>query len=73
MNGVAAALWDLRDALAAHVLLSAAALALGIVIALPLAVWASRSAQVARIALGLASLIQTIPALALLALFFHCC
>ena len=70
MNGVAAALWDLRDALAAHVLLSAAALALGIVIALPLAVWASRSARVARIALGLASLIQTIPALALLALFF---
>lgn len=70
MSGVAAALWDLRDALAAHVLLSAAALGLGIVIALPLAVWASRSARVARTALGAASLIQTIPALALLALFF---
>ncbi len=70
MTEVAAALWDLRDALAAHVLLSAAALGLGIVLALPLAVWASRSARVARISLGLASLIQTIPALALLALFF---
>jgi osmoprotectant transport system permease protein len=39
-------------------------------IALPLAVWASRSALVARLALSLASLVQTIPALALLALFF---
>ncbi len=70
MNGVAAALLDLGPALAAHVLLSAAALALGIAVALPLAVWASRSPRVARVALGAASLIQTIPALALLALFF---
>ncbi|MGB3165676.1 MAG: ABC transporter permease/substrate-binding protein, partial [Alteraurantiacibacter sp.] len=42
----------------------------GIAVALPLAVWASRSPPVARAALGFASLVQTIPALALLALFF---
>lgn len=63
-------LLTLGDKLAAHVMLSAAALALGIAVALPLAVWASRSRSVARVSLGLASLIQTIPALALLALFF---
>ena len=56
--------------LAAHVLLSACALALGIAISLPLAVWASRNQHVARVALGFASLVQTIPALALLALFY---
>ena len=70
MSDILAALTRLGDQLAAHVLLSAAAIALGIAIALPLAVWASRSAAVARIALGFASLVQTIPALALLALFF---
>ena len=64
------ALTGLGDELAWHVLLAAAAIALGIVIALPLAIWAGRSPAVARVALGLASLIQTIPALALLALFF---
>ncbi|GAA4048882.1 ABC transporter permease/substrate-binding protein [Parerythrobacter jejuensis] len=68
------AIWDimlgLGDKLAAHVLLAASAIALGIVVALPLAIWASRNATVARIALGFASLVQTIPALALLALFF---
>lgn len=70
MTGLLHALSRLGDELAAHVLLCAAALALGILIALPLAVWASRSRAVARIALGFASLVQTIPALALLALFF---
>jgi len=70
VNGLLEALLRLGTPLAEHVLLSAAALALGIVVALPLAVWASRSPLVARIALGFAALIQTIPALALLALFF---
>ncbi|HEX5644412.1 MAG TPA: glycine betaine ABC transporter substrate-binding protein [Erythrobacter sp.] len=70
MNTFAASLIELVPQLAAHVLLSAAALALGIAVALPLAVWASRSAAVARLALGFASLVQTVPALALLALFF---
>jgi osmoprotectant transport system permease protein len=60
----------LGDKLAAHVLLAASAIGLAMLIALPLAVWASRSAIVARLALSIASLVQTIPALALLALFF---
>ncbi|MBU1255020.1 MAG: ABC transporter permease, partial [Alphaproteobacteria bacterium] len=63
-------LTSLGDELGAHVLLSAAAIGLGIAMALPLAVWAGRSRSVSRAALGFASLVQTIPALALLALFF---
>ncbi|OBV11025.1 ABC transporter permease/substrate-binding protein [Erythrobacter dokdonensis] len=67
-------IWDilpgLGDKLAAHVVLSASAIGLAILIALPMAVWASRSPLVSRLALSLASLVQTIPALALLALFF---
>lgn len=69
-----ATIWDilpgLGDKLAAHVVLSASAIGLAMLIALPMAVWASRSAVVSRVALSLASLVQTIPALALLALFF---
>ncbi|HET8750107.1 MAG TPA: ABC transporter permease/substrate-binding protein [Sphingomicrobium sp.] len=56
--------------LAAHVLLAASALALGIAVSLPLAVWSARTPSVARVTLGLAGLIQTIPSLALLALFY---
>lgn len=70
MSETWATLLTLGDKLAAHVLLSAAALALGSAVAVPLAVWASRSRTVARGSLAVASLIQTIPALALLALFF---
>ena len=70
MSEIGTALLSLGDKLAAHVLLSAAAIALGIAVALPLAIWASRSPAVARATLGFASLVQTIPALALLALFF---
>ena len=70
MTGFWDALFGLGDKLAAHVLLSAAAIALGIAVALPLAIWASRSEKVARASLAFASLVQTIPALALLALFF---
>jgi osmoprotectant transport system permease protein len=69
-----ATIWDilpgLGDKLAAHVVLSASAIGLAMLIALPMAVWAGRSAIVSRLALSLASLVQTIPALALLALFF---
>ncbi|MET0370422.1 MAG: ABC transporter permease/substrate-binding protein [Sphingobium sp.] len=61
---------DLLAPLASHILLSGAALALGLAIALPLVLWSARNAAVARIALGLAGLIQTVPALALLALFY---
>ncbi|MXO96676.1 ABC transporter permease subunit [Erythrobacter aquimaris] len=70
MNGLWDAILGLGDQLAAHVLLSASAIALGIIVALPLAVWASRSPAVSRASLSFASLVQTIPALALLALFF---
>jgi len=58
------------DLLAAHVLLAASALALGLVISLPLAIWSARTPSVARVTLGIASLVQTIPSLALLALFY---
>ncbi|MEN2786029.1 ABC transporter permease/substrate-binding protein [Sphingomonas qilianensis] len=58
------------DLLAAHLLLAASALVLGLVISLPLAVWSARHAGVARVSLGFASLVQTIPSLALLALFY---
>ncbi|MDY7098578.1 MAG: ABC transporter permease/substrate-binding protein [Pseudomonadota bacterium] len=70
MMGFWEILLSLGDKLTAHIVLSASAIGLGIIVALPLAVWASRSQTVSRIALGFASLVQTIPALALLALFF---
>jgi osmoprotectant transport system permease protein len=70
MNDLAEAFARVPPLLAAHVRLSAAALALGIAIGVPLAVVSARRPGVARVALGLASLTQTIPSLALLALFF---
>ena len=56
--------------LAAHVALSAAALVLGLAFSLPLAMLAARSPKVRWPVLALASLVQTIPSLALLALFY---
>jgi osmoprotectant transport system permease protein len=71
MDDRLAAAWRLAPGyLAQHVLLSVCALALGFLISLPLAVLASRSAMVRWPSLFLASLIQTIPSLALLALFY---
>jgi len=70
MNEIFEILLGLGDKFAAHIVLAASAIGLGILVALPLAVWASRSQAVARVTLGFASLVQTIPALALLALFF---
>jgi osmoprotectant transport system permease protein len=64
------ALAGLGDPLAQHLLLAAAALALGLAIGLPLTLWSARVPAVGRVALGVASLIQTIPSLALLALFY---
>ncbi len=60
----------LADYTSQHVLLSAAALALGVAISLPLAVLASRRPRLRFAVLTVASLIQTIPGLALLALFY---
>lgn len=53
-----------------HLVLAGAALLLGIVVALPLGIWSARQPTVARISLGMAALVQTVPALALLALFY---
>ena len=66
----AAAAGLLPGYLSQHVLLSACALVLGLAISLPLAVAASRNAAVRWPSLFGASLIQTIPSLALLALFY---
>ena len=67
---IAAAWALLPDYLSQHVLLSVCALLLGGGVSLPLAVAASRSAAVRWPALFGASVIQTIPSLALLALFY---
>jgi len=64
------ALFRVPELLAAHVQISVSALALAMIICLPLAIWAARSPKVATFALTVASLIQTIPGLALLALFY---
>ena len=64
------ALARVPELLAAHVQLSFSALLLAMVLCLPLAIWAARSPKIAAVALTVASLIQTIPGLALLALFY---
>src|SRR5512138_2312144 len=64
------ALGHLPDYLGNHVRVSVTALALGLLVSLPLAIL-SRHRRVARGALlGLASIVQTVPGLALLALFY---
>jgi len=70
VSGFWETLFGLGGKLTAHIVLASSAIGLGVLVALPLAVWAARSPLVARVALGFASLVQTIPALALLALFF---
>src|SRR5579871_1260514 len=71
MDPRVAAAWALLPGyLGQHVLLSACALLLGLAISLPLAVAASRSVVVRWPSLVVASLVQTIPSLALLALFY---
>jgi osmoprotectant transport system permease protein len=64
------ALAHLPDYLGNHVRVSVTALALGLVISLPLAI-AARNRPLSRgVLLGLASIVQTVPGLALLALFY---
>ena len=71
MNARIAQAFDLLpDYLAWHVLLSASALLLGLAISLPLAVAAAKNARLRWPVLAFAGLIQTIPSLALLALFY---
>ena len=67
---IQSALELLPDYLARHVLLSAAALALGVAIGLPLAILLVRHPRLRWPALAGASFVQTIPGLALLALFY---
>ncbi len=64
------ALARVPELLAAHIQLSFSALLLAMLICLPLAIWAVRSPRIAAVSLAIASLIQTIPGLALLALFY---
>jgi osmoprotectant transport system permease protein len=70
MTAFLEAMTRVPDLLAAHLLLAASALLLGLAISLPLAILSARRPAVARVALGFASLVQTIPSLALLALFY---
>lgn len=61
---------NLPDYLGQHVLLSVSAILLGLVISLPLAIAAYRVAWLRGPSLAVASVVQTIPGLALLALFY---
>lgn len=69
-ESLAAAFRVLPDYLGQHVALSAASLALGIGLSLPLIIVSVRSSALRWWIITLASLVQTIPSLALLALFY---
>jgi osmoprotectant transport system permease protein len=64
------ALSHLPDYLGNHVRVSVTALALGLAVSLPLAIIARRKPVLRGALLGLASIVQTVPGLALLALFY---
>lgn len=59
---------DLWQALLQHLGISLVALVLAIVIAMPLAIWATRHRKIAEILLQITGVLQTIPSLALLGL-----
>ncbi|WP_454886268.1 ABC transporter permease/substrate-binding protein [Sphingomonas oryzagri] len=61
---------EIASLAAHHILLSAASLGLALLIALPLGLAAARRPRLAGVVLGVAGGIQTIPGLALLALFY---
>ena len=64
------ALTHLSDYLGNHVRVSVTALALGLVVSLPLAIAARKAPLLRGALLGIASIVQTVPGLALLALFY---
>jgi osmoprotectant transport system permease protein len=64
------AIAPLPPLIASHVLLAAAAMGLALIIGLPLGFAAARRPKLAAVAVGFAALVQTIPGLALLALFY---
>ena len=71
MNERFASAWSLLPGyLSEHVVLSASAMALGLLVSLALVIAAVRSERVRWPVLAFASLIQTVPSLALLALFY---
>jgi osmoprotectant transport system permease protein len=57
----------LAGRLAAHVALTLSALAIGVVVAVPLGVWASRRPKASLVVSAIAGAVQTVPSLALLA------
>lgn len=59
---------ELPDLLGGHLVLSLSALVIGIMISLPLGIWAARSERFGNAIINTAALIQTIPSMALLAL-----
>ncbi|WP_315785421.1 MULTISPECIES: ABC transporter permease/substrate-binding protein [unclassified Bradyrhizobium] len=67
---VAEALSHLADYLGSHLRVSIAALALGLIVSFPLALVARNRPALRNLLLGLASVVQTVPGLALLALFY---
>jgi len=67
---VSEALRQLPPLIASHVLLAAAAMGLALLIGLPLGFASARRPRLAAAAIGFAGLVQTIPGLALLALFY---
>jgi len=75
MSGILAgpvgdALRLLPDYLGSHVLVSVTALALGLAVSLPLAIASAHRPALRGVLLAVASLVQTVPGLALLALFY---
>ena len=64
------ALTHLNDYLGNHVRVSVTALALGLIVSLPLAIAARNRPVFRSVLLGIASVVQTVPGLALLALFY---
>jgi osmoprotectant transport system permease protein len=71
MNGpIADALRLLPGYLGSHVLVSVTALALGLLVSLPLAIASAHRPALRGMLLAVASLVQTVPGLALLALFY---
>lgn len=67
---VTEALAELPALIEAHLLLSGSAVAIGVLAGLPLSIWAASNRHVRVPLLAAAGLVQTIPALALLALFY---
>lgn len=70
MSAFFTTLAEMGSPIASHILITVVALLLGLAIALPLTLWSARNGGVARWCLAIANLVQTIPALALLALFY---